>query len=139
LNDSFVGQNVLGLKLFSFIVWNTSPHAILSFKVSIEKYADFDGFAFICYLFFLSYRLQYSFSVLCACWFNNHIPLGGSILVKSVWCPGGFVYLNGQNFFEIWEIFCYYSMEYIMYLFWLAPLLFLQCPRFSDLIFWWSH
>jgi hypothetical protein len=34
----------------------------------------------------------------------------GSILVKSVWCPGSFLYLNEQNFLEIWEI-----SEYIMY------------------------
>jgi hypothetical protein len=35
-------------------------------------------------------------------------------LVKSVWCPGGFLYLNGQLFLKIWEIFCYF-VEYIMY------------------------
>jgi hypothetical protein len=42
---------------------------------------------------------------------------GGSILVKSVCCPGGFLYLNGQNFLKLWEIFCYYFIEYIMYAF----------------------
>jgi hypothetical protein len=40
---------------------------------------------------------------------------GGSGLVKSVWCPGGSLYLNGQNFLKIWEIFCYYFIEYVMY------------------------
>jgi hypothetical protein len=40
---------------------------------------------------------------------------GGSTLVKTTWCTGGFFYLNGQNFLEIWEIFCYYFIEYIMY------------------------
>jgi hypothetical protein len=40
---------------------------------------------------------------------------GGFILVKSTWCPGRFLYLNGQNFLEICEIFCYYFIEYIMY------------------------
>jgi hypothetical protein len=40
---------------------------------------------------------------------------GGSILVKSGWCPGGFLSLNGQNFPEIWEIFCYSFIEYILY------------------------
>jgi hypothetical protein len=39
---------------------------------------------------------------------------GDFILVKSVWCPGGFLYLNGHSFLEIWEIFCYYFIEYIM-------------------------
>jgi hypothetical protein len=29
-------------------------------------------------------------------------------LVKSVWCPGGFLYLNEQDFLEIWEIFSYF-------------------------------
>jgi hypothetical protein len=32
-----------------------------------------------------------------------------SILVESVWCSGGFLHL------DIWEIFCYYFVEYIMY------------------------
>jgi hypothetical protein len=40
---------------------------------------------------------------------------GGSILVKSVWCPGGLFYLNGQDFIEIWEIFCYYFIKYVIY------------------------
>jgi hypothetical protein len=41
------------------------------------------------------------------------MPWGGSILVKSAWCPAGFLYLSGKIFFEIWEIFCYYLIEYI--------------------------
>jgi hypothetical protein len=36
-------------------------------------------------------------------------------LFKSVWCPGTFLHLNRQYFFEIWEIFCYYFIEYITY------------------------
>jgi hypothetical protein len=40
---------------------------------------------------------------------------GGSIFVKSVWCHSGILYLNGQNPLEIWEISCYYFIEYIMY------------------------
>jgi hypothetical protein len=40
---------------------------------------------------------------------------GGSILVKSVWCPGGFLDLNGLLFLEIWEIFWYHFVEYITY------------------------
>jgi hypothetical protein len=35
----------------------------------------------------------------------------------SVWCTGGFLYQNGQNFFEVWEIFCYDFIEYVMYSF----------------------
>jgi hypothetical protein len=68
-------------------------------------------------LFFLSYSLQYPFSVLCACCLNDNILSGGSILVKSVWCPRGFLYLNRQNFLELWEIFCSYLIEYITYTF----------------------
>jgi hypothetical protein len=48
-------------------------------------------------LFFLSYRLQYSFSSLCVCCFNNMLWVS-SILVKSVWCSGGFLYLDGHSF-----------------------------------------
>jgi hypothetical protein len=44
----------------------------------------------------VSHSLQYSFSSLCACCFNNNMSWGSSILVKSVWCPGGFLYLDGQ-------------------------------------------
>jgi hypothetical protein len=87
------------VKLFSFSAQKTSLHALLAFKVSIEKSGViFDGFTFVYYLFFLSYRLQYSFSLVCACCFNDNMSWGTSILVKSVWCPGGFLYLNGQNF-----------------------------------------
>jgi hypothetical protein len=67
------------------------------------------------YLFFLSYSLQYSFSILCACFFfNDNMPWRCSILVKSVWCPEGFLYPNQQNFLKIWEIFCYYFIACIM-------------------------
>jgi hypothetical protein len=34
-----------------------------------------------------------------------------------VWCPGGFLYLIGHLFLEFWEIFCYYFVEYITYIF----------------------
>jgi hypothetical protein len=36
------------------------------------------------------------------------ICYGEFFLVKSVWCLGGFLYLNGQNFLEISGIFSYY-------------------------------
>jgi hypothetical protein len=45
------------------------------------------------------------------------MPWRGSILVNSVWCPGDFLYLSGKFFLEIWEVFCYYFVEYIMYSF----------------------
>jgi hypothetical protein len=45
------------------------------------------------------------------------MPCRGSIFVKSVCYPGGYLYLNGQNFLEIWEILCYYFIVIIMYLF----------------------
>jgi hypothetical protein len=37
--DSFDGYSILGSKLFSFIAQNTSLHALLDFKVSVEKAA----------------------------------------------------------------------------------------------------
>jgi hypothetical protein len=61
------------------------------------------GLLFISYLLFLSYSLQHSFSVLFASISNDNMPWRGSILVKSVWCPGGFLYLNGLLFLEIWR------------------------------------
>jgi hypothetical protein len=59
--------------------------------------------------------LQPSILFHCASCFNDNMQQRGSILVKSVLCPGGFLYLNGQLFLKIWEIFCYYFVEYIMY------------------------
>jgi hypothetical protein len=73
------------MKLFSFSAPNTSFHALLAFKVSVEKSAVILMDLLLYVFFFLSYSLQYSFSVLCACCFNDNIPWGGSILVKSVW------------------------------------------------------
>jgi hypothetical protein len=58
--------------------------------------------------FFLSYSLQYSFSVLCACCFNDDMLWGGSAC-----CPGSLLYLNGKNFLEIY--YCYYFIDYITY------------------------
>jgi hypothetical protein len=60
---------------------------------------------------FLSYRLQYSFLVLCASCFNDNLLWRGSILIMFVRCPGGFLYLSGHLFIKIWEIFCYYFVE----------------------------
>jgi hypothetical protein len=39
----------------------------------------------------------------------------GSALVMSVWCPGGFLCLDGHLFLAVWEVFCYYFVEYITY------------------------
>jgi hypothetical protein len=87
------------LKLFSFSAQKTSLHALLAFKVSVEKSAVIlMGFTFVGCLLFLSYSLQYFFSSLRSCCFNENMALGSSILVKSVWCHGGFLYLNGHSF-----------------------------------------
>jgi hypothetical protein len=51
------------------------------------------------------------------------MPWQGSILVKFLWCPGGFLYLNGKNFIEIWEIFGYDCVEYVMYPFGSMPMI----------------
>jgi hypothetical protein len=85
LNGSFAALSILGLKLFSFSVRKTSPHALLDFKVSVEKSAVIlVGLPSYVICFFLSYSFQYSFSILCACLFNNNMSWGSSILVKSV-------------------------------------------------------
>jgi hypothetical protein len=62
LYDSFAGESILGLKLFSFGAWNTSLHALL----------DFDEFTFVCYLFFCltAFRIL---SLLCAFCFNDNM------------------------------------------------------------------
>jgi hypothetical protein len=39
---------------------------------------------------------------------------GGSVLVKSVWCPGSLLYLDAQKFLKILEIFCYYFIDHIV-------------------------
>jgi hypothetical protein len=93
LNDSFAG-----LKLFSFSAQKTSLHSLLAFNVSVEKSAVILMDLPLYIIFFFSYSLQYSFSILCACCFNDNMSWGSSILVKSVWCPGGFLYLNGCSF-----------------------------------------
>jgi hypothetical protein len=56
-----------------------------------ETCCYFDGFTLTHYLFVFSYSLQYYFSVLCACYFNDNVPWGGSISVKSAWRSGGFL------------------------------------------------
>jgi hypothetical protein len=99
LNDSFAGWSIIGLKLFSFSVWKISPQDLLAFNVSVEKSAVIlMGLTFVCYLFFLSYRLQYSFSGLCICCFNDNMPWDRSILVWSVLCSGGLLQLHGNRF-----------------------------------------
>jgi hypothetical protein len=85
------------LKLFSFIAQKTSLYALLAWKVSMEKSTlILMGLPLYDICFLLSYNLQYSFSILCVYCFKNNILWGSSILVKSVWCPGGFLYLDGQ-------------------------------------------
>jgi hypothetical protein len=117
------------LKLFSLNAWNTSLHALLAFKVSSEKSAVILMNLPLYTLFFVSYCLQCSFSVLCVRCFNDNMLWGSSILVKSLWCPGSFLYLNGHNFLEIREILCYYFIEYIMDPFCLDPFSFFNASE----------
>jgi hypothetical protein len=91
------------------------PHSMpfLLFKVSIEKTAVIlMGLPLYVIVFFslTGFNVLSLFSVLL---FNDYMLWGDSILVKSVSCPGGFLYLNGQNFLEIWVIFFYYFIDYI--------------------------
>jgi hypothetical protein len=103
--------------LFSLSDPNTILHALLAFKVSVEKSAvtflwvlccyikHKSGFTFTCYLIFVSYSLQCCFLVLCDNCFNDNMAWRGSILVVSVSCSGGSLYLIGHLFLDIWEIF----------------------------------
>jgi hypothetical protein len=67
LNDSFAGQSILGLKLFSFSAQNTLLHVFLAFKVSIEKYAvilmDLPLYV-ICFFSLIAFNIVSLFSVL---------------------------------------------------------------------------
>jgi hypothetical protein len=54
------------LKLFSFSAWKTSLHDLLAFNVSVEKSAVILMGLPLCYLFFLSYSIQHSSSILYA-------------------------------------------------------------------------
>jgi hypothetical protein len=95
LNDSFSGYSILGLKLFSLSAQNTLLHAFFAFKASVEKSAVIlVGLHLYVIYFFLSYSLQYSFSVLWASCFNDNMPWRGSTWVKSIWFPRSFLYLN---------------------------------------------
>jgi hypothetical protein len=109
------------LKLFSFSAWNTSLYALLSFKVSVEKSPVILIGLPLYFICFLSYSLQYSFSILCSYCFNDNMSWGSPILVKFVLCPGGFLNLNGHSFLQTWEIFCYYFVAYITNPFCLHP------------------
>jgi hypothetical protein len=53
----------------------------------------------------------------------------GSVLAMSVWCLGGFQYLDCHLFLKIWEIFCYYFVEYIIYTFGLHLFCFFNAPN----------
>jgi hypothetical protein len=63
LNDSFSGLSMLGLKLFSFNAGIPHSMPVLLLRFPLRNCCDFDGFTFVCYLFFLSYSLQYFFSI----------------------------------------------------------------------------
>jgi hypothetical protein len=72
--------------------------------------------------------------VLCTSYFNCNMSWRGSILVISVWCPGGFLYWNGHvswNLGNFILLFCWVCYVYL----WLVPFLLPQCPWFSGLIF----
>jgi hypothetical protein len=87
------------------------PFLLLSFPL---KNLLWFWWVYLYVLFFFSYSLRYSFSILCVCCFNDNMLWGCSVFMKSVWCPVAVLHLNGQNFLKIWEIFCYYFIEYIM-------------------------
>jgi hypothetical protein len=84
-----------------------SLHDLLAFKFSVEKSAV------ICYLFY-SFTVLSQFSVLVVVMIVCH---GEDLFWSSLFGVLEAFYLNGQLFLEIWDIFCYYLVEYIMYSF----------------------
>jgi hypothetical protein len=115
------------------------PHfmSFLLFKFCWEVCCYFDGFTFLCYLFFFSYSLQYFFSVLHACCFKDNMhgevlfwsSLFGVLETSCTW--------KDKTFSRFGKFMLLFYWIYYVSL-WLVPLL-LQCPGFSDLAFWWSH
>jgi hypothetical protein len=100
LNDSSAGQSTLGLKLFSLSSWNTSFHALLAFNFSVEK----------CAVILMSLLLydKWSFSLI--------LPLFSMLIVLTIiWHGKDLFCLNRHHFLKIWEIFCYYFLDYITY------------------------
>jgi hypothetical protein len=95
------------------------------------------GFTFLCHLFssLTAFNILSLLFVLVVLMIICHEMFN---LVKSVCCPGDFLYLSGKLFLQVWEILSYYFVEYIMY-----PLS-LHLFSFSmtvihRLVFWWSH
>jgi hypothetical protein len=88
------------------------------FKGSIEKYAAIFMDIFTCYLKLLLKALLQSLvffpSSLCYLFYllygTERFCFGNVCLVSK-----GFLYLAGHLFLKIWEIFCYYFVEYVAY------------------------
>jgi hypothetical protein len=113
-NGSFAEYNILGLKLFSFSAWIPCSIPVLLLGFCWEICSDFDGFTCICYLFFLSYSLQYSFSV-------------PGLVVLTIICHGAVLFWSSlfgdleaswtwiDNSFSRFGKISAYLIEYIMY------------------------
>jgi hypothetical protein len=62
---------------------------------------------------------------------------GSSILVKSAWCPGGFLHRMGTIFSRFKKSSVIILLN-ILLIPLLVPVRLLQCPWFSGLVFWWG-
>jgi hypothetical protein len=73
---------------------------------------------------------------ICNC-FKYNMLRRGSILVLSIWCPGGFLYLNEHLYLKVWEIFCYFFVECFSYTSALHLLSFFNVHDSQDWFFDW--
>jgi hypothetical protein len=124
------------MKLFSFSVWSISHHALFVFKVSVEKSALF-WWVYLYTLFVFSFLQPLIFFLYFLCCFNDNMLWRGTTLVKSVSCPGGFLYLNGKTVLRFGKFSVIILLNVLC-----NPLACTsspsQCPWFSGSVFWWN-
>jgi hypothetical protein len=116
MKDSFAQYSNLGWRLFSFRVWNISFCALFAFRVSFEKSAAI----LIGLLLYITHHFcLVVFSILSLfCIFSILIIIClGELLFWPIWCYESFLILDISLFLKIGEIFCYYFIEDIIYVF----------------------
>jgi hypothetical protein len=123
LNDCFPRAESVFFQCSKYL----TPYPSCFWGFSWEVYCYLDGFTFICYLFFLSYSLQYSFCVLCACFSDNMSwrvlfwsSLFGVLEASCTWMDNSF-----PRFGKLSDI-----ILNILHICLLAPLLLLRYPWF---------
>jgi hypothetical protein len=137
LNDRFAGESILGLKLFSSSVWNTSLNALLAIKVSVQKCAVILMGLPLYVIYFSLLQPSIFFSVLCASCFNDKMCAEVLFWSSVFGVLEAFCNWMGNSFSRSGE-FSVIILLNILYL-WLACLILLHCPWISGLVFGLSH